>query len=674
MANITKEKRDKLLSFLKKMKEKNKDDSSIIALNELENFLIDKKFGLVFEEHTEEVDEKLKKQIPILCADETRKICKDKNLPYNFIIEGDNLQALYLLEKTHRGRIDCIYIDPPYNTGAHDWKYNNDYVDINDSYRHSKWLSMMKTRLLVAKKLLNPKDSVLIVTIDEKEYLHLGCLLEELFPLDKIQMISSIVNHGTIARNNEFNRNNEYIFFVMIGNYNIIPLEKSKNFDEGDTVNWRTLRRTNAKNIRAATKKQFYAIYVNDSTKKIEKIGEPLPLSVKIEDIPSIYGCTTVLPIRDDGTEMMWGLIPEELKIRLDKGYVKVCSHTPNKPQKYSLQYLASGTIQDIEKGKMTINGYNDDGSINATYNERRMVMPKTQWDIQAHDARDYGTYVIKKFFLSQRFNFPKSLYAVYDCLRFFIANKPNAIILDFFAGSGTTLHAVNLLNKSDNGKRTCIMTTNNEVSEDEAKELKAKGYKPGDEEWEKLGIAKNVTWPRTFCSINGLDINNDILSDDYGIEQEEYEIDDEDVVISKNTGRPTSNKIYKKTKKQLYPQLKPLKYSDGFNSNVKYFKCDWTPRKPEDYLLSNVLCLHIKEMIELEHAIEVDNEENVIIFNKDDYKKYILDSEKYKKIKRLWVNQNILFNSKEIKKLDNKKFKYIPKEYFGQELKEAAE
>jgi len=656
------------------MKEKNKDDSSIIALNELENFLIDKKFGLVFEEHTEEVDEKLKKQIPILCADETRKICKDKNLPYNFIIEGDNLQALYLLKKTHRGRIDCIYIDPPYNTGAHDWKYNNDYVDINDSYRHSKWLSMMKTRLLVAKKLLNPKDSVLIVTIDEKEYLHLGCLLEELFPLDKIQMISSIVNHGTIARNNEFNRNNEYIFFVMIGNYNIIPLEKSKNFDEGDTVNWRTLRRTNAKNIRAATKKQFYAIYVNDSTKKIEKIGDPLPLSVKIEDIPSIYGCTTVLPIRDDGTEMMWGLIPEELKIRLDKGYVKVCSYTPNKPQKYSLQYLASGTIQDIEKGKMTINGYNDDGSINATYNERRMVMPKTQWDIQAHDARDYGTYVIKKFFLSQRFNFPKSLYAVYDCLRFFVANKPNAIILDFFAGSGTTLHAVNLLNKSDNGKRTCIMTTNNEVSEDEAKELKAKGYKPGDEEWEKLGIAKYVTWPRTFCSINGLDINNDTLSDDYGIEQEEYEIDDEDVVISKNTGKPTSNKIYKKTKKQLYPQLKPLKYSDGFNSNVKYFKCDWTPRKPEDYLLSNVLCLHIKEMIELENAIEIDDEQNVIIFNKDDYKKYILDAEKYKKIKRLWVNQNIIFNSKEIKKLNSKGFKYIPKEYFGQELKEAAE
>ena len=113
---------------------------------------------------------------------------------------------------------------------------------------------------------------------------------------------------------------------------------------------------------------------------------------------------------------------------------------------------------------------------------------------------------------------------------------------------------------------------------------------------------------------------------------------------------------------------------SSGFKSNVKYFKCDWTQRKPEDYLLSNVLCLHIKEMIELEHAIEVDNEENVIIFNKDDYKKYILDSEKYKKIKRLWVNQNIIFNSKEIKRLNNKGFKYIPKEYFGQELKEAAE
>lgn len=152
MANLTKAKRDEMLAFLNELKQQHNDDASIKAFNEIENHLTEKKFGLVFEEHTEEVDELLQNNIPVFCADETRRICKDETLPWNFIIEGDNLQALYLLEKTHRGKVDCIYIDPPYNTGAKDWKYNNDYVDGNDLYRHSKWLSMMKTRLLIAKR------------------------------------------------------------------------------------------------------------------------------------------------------------------------------------------------------------------------------------------------------------------------------------------------------------------------------------------------------------------------------------------------------------------------------------------------------------------------------------------------------------------------------------------
>jgi adenine-specific DNA-methyltransferase len=176
MANITKYKRDEMLALLEQLKVEHNDDASIRAFNEIQNHLTEKKFGLVFEEHTEAVDEKLTTHIPILCADESRRICKDESKPWNFLVEGDNLQALYLLEKTHRGKVDCIYIDPPYNTGAKDWKYNNDYVDGQDVYRHSKWLSMMKTRLMIAKRLLNPRDSVLIVSIDEKEYLHLGCL------------------------------------------------------------------------------------------------------------------------------------------------------------------------------------------------------------------------------------------------------------------------------------------------------------------------------------------------------------------------------------------------------------------------------------------------------------------------------------------------------------------
>ena len=127
-----------------------------------------------------------------------------------------------------------------------------------------------------------------------------------------------------------------------------------------------------------------------------------------------------------------------------------------------------------------------------------------------------YGTAIISDIIGSKKFNFPKSLYAVEDSIRYFIANNPNALIVDFFAGSGTTLHAVNLLNAEDGGHRRCIMVTNNEVSEDEAKSLTKRGYQPGDEEWEKLGIARYVTWPRTVCSIEGHDVNGNPLKGSY--------------------------------------------------------------------------------------------------------------------------------------------------------------
>jgi hypothetical protein len=106
----------------------------------------------------------------------------------------------------------------------------------------------------------------------------------------------------------------------------------------------------------------------------------------------------------------------------------------------------------------------------------------------------------------------------------------------------------------------------------------------------------------------------------------------------------------------------------------VKYLKCDWTPRKPEDYLLSNLLMLHIKEMIELQNAIEIDNEKNVLILNRTDMRKYILDEDAYSKIERIWINQNIILNAEEVEALEAKGYKHIPKEFFGQELREAAE
>ena len=144
---------------------------------------------------------------------------------WHTLIEADNYHALQLLEYLYAGKVDCIYIDPPYNTGARDWKYNNDYVDGNDSYRHSKWLSMMEKRLRIAKKLLNPKDSVLIVTIDEKEYLHLGCLLEEMFPEARMQMISSVINPKGNRRDNEFRLLGLMQICLLTESFNVLKLQ-----------------------------------------------------------------------------------------------------------------------------------------------------------------------------------------------------------------------------------------------------------------------------------------------------------------------------------------------------------------------------------------------------------------------------------------------------------------
>ena len=439
---------------------------------------------------------------------------------WHTLIEADNYHALQLLEYLYAGKVDCIYIDPPYNTGARDWKYNNDYVDASDAYRHSKWLSMMEKRLKLAKKLLNPKDSVLIVTIDEKEYLHLGCLLEELFPEARMQMISSCINPAGSSRDKQFMRSDEYIFFVEFGEASPMPLELSeewmagiKNTTKGG-VHWNSLMRTGTSAKRQDRPNMFYAIYINSETKRIVKVGEGLPIDKSRFDIEKIDNAIAVFPIRTDGSEGRWRVGAEKLRKLYENHFVKIGRITNNGA---AISYLAEGEQNKINEGVYQIIGISEDNSYiidDEAYNAR--FIPMTQWIISSHDASRNGTNLLTTIIGEKRFSFPKSIYATHDAISFFVANKPNALIVDFFAGSGTTLHAVNLLNAEDGGQRRCIMVTNNEVSEDEANSLTNQGYKPGDEEWEKLGIARYVTWPRTKCSIQGIDVNGKPLSGEY--------------------------------------------------------------------------------------------------------------------------------------------------------------
>ena len=432
----------------------------------------------------------------------TGKVERGGNKPYHTVINGENFHVLEALTYTHRGKIDVIYIDPPYNTGAKDWKYNNDYVEAEDLYRHSKWLAMMERRLILAKQLLNPIASALIVTIDEKEYLRLGLLIEQLFPEAQMQMISTLINSKGTGRTNEFRRVDEYIFFLWFGNAILgklsgLPLTNSQDNEQSDNMNdendgdddlqddeqqstgtedligldWQTFRRRDLASRRGTKKggpRQFYPIYVNIETGHIESVGSPLPHNAPLTSAPEIQGTVAVFPIRKDGTEMNWSTTAPTFISRWKSGYARAGKATPDQPQKYIIQYLKTGPITDILEGRATILGRNPDGSVIAEYPQAMVKTPTTQWAFKSHNAEHYGTGLLTNLIPNRSFPFPKSLYAVEDALRIFISDNKDAVVVDFFSGSGTTAHAVMKLNKHDGGQRQCSSITNNEVAADE--------------------------------------------------------------------------------------------------------------------------------------------------------------------------------------------------------------
>ena len=431
-------------------------------------------FGLVWEEKTEDVIERLRDELPILKEVKERAIISaDKDAPNHVLIEADNLEALVALTYTHAGKFDAIYIDPPYNTGATDWKYNNDYVDKEDAYRHSKWLCMMEHRLQIAKRLLNRENSVLAVTIDEKEYLHIGCLLEQMFPDVRQQMVTTIIKPEGTNRFNEFSRTNEFIYYVVFGDAEIVPGKtsmfdmKERNIDEGQElpklqIEWRNMRRRGDASERRLRPNQFYPIFINKETLRIESVGEALPIEVDKSTIIPPENCYALFPLSPDGTETMWSKHYETAKELLEKGYMRV--KDANNPQKAHIEYLPTGTVEDIEQGNIIIEGRGEQGEVIGHYKESlKLVMPKTVWYMPTHNAQTNGSLLIKKILGENLFSFPKSLYAVRDTLAFYVSKKPNAKILDFFAGSGTTMHATMMLNQEDGGHRQCFLVTNNE-------------------------------------------------------------------------------------------------------------------------------------------------------------------------------------------------------------------
>jgi adenine-specific DNA-methyltransferase len=388
-----------------------------------------------------------------------------------------------LLLYCYEGCVDVIYIDPPYNTGARDWKYNNDYVDKTDSFRHSKWLSMMKKRLLLAKPLLKP-EGIMIVTIDDYEVHHLKTLIEHEIPgmsvAGAVAIKTSPSGRPTLRG---FRTNHEYALFVVTSSaatIGTLPRSDSqvalfKEEDEDGAFMWANLRkRGGANTLREARPKQFYPIYVSGKKIHVPKMEWNKEKRMwKILEGPK-RNEKTLYPMGDDGKERIWSLGHETLREALED--IRIVSNKQG-------QIVIQRKVRASEEGSQ----------------------PSTFWDKAQYSIVEHGTVLLERILGSvQAFPFPKSIYAVADCLRVAGAARENALILDFFGGSGTTVHATALLNAEDGGNRQCVLVTNNEVSEKAAQDLLEGGVEPGTPKWEAEGICEAVTWPRIRACITG--------------------------------------------------------------------------------------------------------------------------------------------------------------------------
>jgi adenine-specific DNA-methyltransferase len=447
--------------------------------------------------------------------------------PAHTVINGENFHVLKALTFTHRGKVDAIYIDPPYNTGAKDWKYNNDYVEGDDLYRHSKWLAFMERRLRLAKELLKPHNAVLIVAIDENEVHRVGLLLEQIFTGSKIQMVTILSNPAGASIIDQFSRVDEHLYFVHVGaarpsrtTTDTTPGTSTFVTADGESkpFTWESFLRSGGNSRRQDTKAKFFPVWIDPLENRIIGSGDHLPEGVDRDDAPQPPdGLLAQWPIKTDGSEACWQTSAPTFRQYLAEGRIRL-GRLNRRTGRYGISFLPKGAMRAIADGELVVDGRDPQGSLIVKNAEGRLrtQVGKTMWTNIAYSATEYGSTLLRAFLPKRKFPFPKSLYAVEDALRYYVGDKPDAVVLDFFAGSGTTAHAVMRLNRQDGGRRQCISVTNNEVSAEEHRRLRDVKLRPGDRDWEALGICDYITKPRIDAAITGRTSDGEPIVGDY--------------------------------------------------------------------------------------------------------------------------------------------------------------
>ncbi|MBR6984816.1 MAG: site-specific DNA-methyltransferase [Ruminococcus sp.] len=607
MANLSQERREKMLAFLETLKEQHSDDESLIALGEIERELKAKKYGLVWEEHEEEVDVKMRTHIPVFTADDSKEINADTTTErYNFLLEGDNLHSLQLLEKTHRGQIDVIYIDPPYNTGANDFVYDDEYVDTIDGFRHSKWISFMARRLQIAQKLLS-NHGVIFISIDDNEMAQLKLLCDDIFGM------SNFV--GMILWKKKTNGNNMG-WLPPVHDYILCYAKNIEQiYDMGFEV----------------TEEELLAKYSNPDN---DPRGPWTTTDLSANHVGPSF------PITNPKTGQVF-----------------------NPPAGRYWVFNEQEVLRRIEDGRIIFGKSGDARPVQRVFAKERGVSKRkaeSWWDKTGMNSD--ATQELKDVFNQAKvFTHPKPVQLIKDLIRI-SCDKNDSIILDFFAGSGTTAQAVLELNQQDGGNRKFILCTNNENNICETLTYQrirtiATGVRRDGSTYSREKANKVILLER---KLKVTDLGKQSLQDEITQIRED------------NNGKYSKIQTEIKDATLFIYGIKKSGPAEVIPSNLMYFRTDFVDKESDE--LSDELLAHIREMIQLEHGIKIDDRKYVVILTEEEMDEFEENIADYPDLKAVFINSDIFLSAKQQKMLNDVDSYVIPDYYFDFELREAGE
>ncbi len=571
--NLSKIRRDKMLNTISEIKKNITDEEILSNLSMVENELTKKKYGLIWEEHEERVDKELETQIPTFEEVKEKEIVSNSNDKYNFLLEGDNLHSLYLLEKTHNGKIDVIYIDPPYNTGNKDFAYDDNYVDSEDGFRHSKWLSFMERRLKIAQNLLK-SEGIILINIDDNEQAQLRILCDEIFGEENFVTCMPRRTKFSGKTTNKISANHDYVL-IYEKNKNQSLIIGLQHNDEGF---------------------KYEDEYVNERGKyKLNQTldydslsySQSLDYPIQIKGI-TLYpgGDKAKYKERQNGiykrADWAWRWSKDLFEFGYKNGFIVVKEGKKGIPRLYTKTYL-NAKIQKDNNGKYKIN-----------IEPRTKPLSSIEF-IESKYSNDNAKKDLLKIFENSKFDYPKPIELIKTLIK--VYDNKNAVILDFFAGSGTTAQAVLELNRDDKGNRKFILCTNNENK-----------------------ICEEVTYQR-------------LIKINYG------------------TTKMVSN-----------------------NFNLKYYRCTYIPRiNSENENLHNNLLINIKNLIQLENGIEVDDNKIRVFLDEQNLDDFSNNEDEISECDKIYISSDILLTTKleKIFKKNNIEVFIIPEYYFKDEIME---